>query len=956
MRVIVLGLLTVLLSVACAGASAPEAPEPLTVWLMVHSHDDVGWLKTVDDYYTNNVHFIISSVANELTINPDRKFLQVEQAFMSRYWNSVGDKKKTQIRNLVKNGQLTFSLGGYVMPDEANPTMFELIETLTEGSEFLLREFNVAPVVAEQIDPFGQSPAVAALYHMAGFEFYVINRIDFRLKSQWSASQHLEFNWKGLFTHVLDNHYSYPFGLTDIEWGFYGNGVSILPTDVSEITTANVLFYADLFYSQVVERSKYFKTPHVLIPWGNDFTAQNSMMVYEQLETIMDFIHANPTRYNNTVLKYSNLLDYYQATQKYGIEWDNFEDDFFPYADNSRSYWTGYFTSHPALKLQVRLVEGYMRNFESVLALASLGNKLRTPVQNFFANVSLLRTAFATAIHHDAVAGTSKAAVADDYSQRLNDGVEFSLPIASSSLQSLLAKSSGKQLATFASQLSDVAVQQYLASGEILPVVVTNSLGHSRTVPVEIPLINMTGVSANVQDSLGSVLSSQLTVYPNGTVSVSFLAAVPALGASTYFVQVSNGGQAGSVVRAQAVDASTSAVLENEFFKYDASVGMLLSKIDGISSKLSFELRSFNASEDDVQPAGAYIFRPAATSSDPLCQADQPAGVRVSFIQGSVFDMLIMNATACVGYNAVIYTRLWKGITDAVAGSFVDLQVLVGPVSVPFSGKEVFFFVVSDLLNKGVFSTDDNNYLDMQRLRNLDGRPGDADSGVALAGNIYPAVSRVSIADSSLGTTLTVVSHSAHGVASFAEGEMNILIHRRLRKDDYRGVNEALEDTTIVCHPFRLLLSSAAKKALAVHTHYEDLNFDAAMWPALLTKPLSSPKDWSMFYNAVFSPIQTEMPPNVQLMTFKIRSASVGQDRQLVFRIWHPFADGEDAEYSVPVTFDVGAWISATGLRVVKADEVTVFLNRVIRANLPPADIKVTLKPKDIKSFIVTVQ
>ena len=54
----------------------------ITVHLIPHSHDDVGWLKTVDQYYVgaNNyiqdadVHEVISSYVKELIKDPAERF------------------------------------------------------------------------------------------------------------------------------------------------------------------------------------------------------------------------------------------------------------------------------------------------------------------------------------------------------------------------------------------------------------------------------------------------------------------------------------------------------------------------------------------------------------------------------------------------------------------------------------------------------------------------------------------------------------------------------------------------------------------------------------------------------------------------------------------------------------------------------------------------------------------
>jgi len=49
-------------------------------------------------------------------------------------------------------------------------------------------------------------------------------------------------------------------------------------------------------------------------------------------------------------VRYSTLADYFENLAEQDIEWPVYEKDFFPYADNGDSYWTGYFTSHSQLK------------------------------------------------------------------------------------------------------------------------------------------------------------------------------------------------------------------------------------------------------------------------------------------------------------------------------------------------------------------------------------------------------------------------------------------------------------------------------------------------------------------------------------------------------------------------------------------------------------------------------
>jgi lysosomal alpha-mannosidase len=92
----------------------PKDGATLTVHLIPHSHDDVGWLKTVDDYYYGGdmrtqfagVQYTIDTVVQELTDHPEYKFSIVEMAFLYRWWHQATDKEKTRMKTLVANGQL----------------------------------------------------------------------------------------------------------------------------------------------------------------------------------------------------------------------------------------------------------------------------------------------------------------------------------------------------------------------------------------------------------------------------------------------------------------------------------------------------------------------------------------------------------------------------------------------------------------------------------------------------------------------------------------------------------------------------------------------------------------------------------------------------------------------------------------------------------------------------------
>ena len=69
--------------------------EKLTVHMVHHTHDDVGWLKTVDEYYSgvnNNiqrveVELILDGVIRELLLDTNKRFSYVEMKFFTMWWD-----------------------------------------------------------------------------------------------------------------------------------------------------------------------------------------------------------------------------------------------------------------------------------------------------------------------------------------------------------------------------------------------------------------------------------------------------------------------------------------------------------------------------------------------------------------------------------------------------------------------------------------------------------------------------------------------------------------------------------------------------------------------------------------------------------------------------------------------------------------------------------------------------
>ncbi|CAI5511587.1 unnamed protein product, partial [Closterium sp. Naga37s-1] len=56
----------------------------------------------------DTVQYIIETVVDQLSDNPDRKFIQVEQGFFYRWWERQHESMREKVRKLVASGQLEF--------------------------------------------------------------------------------------------------------------------------------------------------------------------------------------------------------------------------------------------------------------------------------------------------------------------------------------------------------------------------------------------------------------------------------------------------------------------------------------------------------------------------------------------------------------------------------------------------------------------------------------------------------------------------------------------------------------------------------------------------------------------------------------------------------------------------------------------------------------------------------
>jgi alpha-mannosidase len=150
----------------------------LTVHIVAHTHDDVGWLKTYEEYYTGmrgqaahaRVGQIITEVVLELLRDPEMKFTYVEMKYFNMWYTRQTKKMQEDVKNLITKGQLEITMGGWVGSEESVANYEDIIGNFYKGHNWIKNEFGVAPTIGWNVDPFGHTQANAAIFHDLGFE------------------------------------------------------------------------------------------------------------------------------------------------------------------------------------------------------------------------------------------------------------------------------------------------------------------------------------------------------------------------------------------------------------------------------------------------------------------------------------------------------------------------------------------------------------------------------------------------------------------------------------------------------------------------------------------------------------------------------------------------------------------------------------------------------------------
>lgn len=279
-----------------------NSTDKLKVFVVPMTHVDPGWLRTFASY-SKDTNSILDNMLTFLKTHPKMRFIWCEVVFLERWWRTLNETQKADVKKLVESGQLEIASGSWVMTDEANPYFAASVDNIVEGQQFIFNELNAKPRVIWSNDPFGYGPTVPYLFTKTGIDKAVINRIHHGMKNHLQSKRAIPFKWRqhfdppgksDVFTQVLPyTHYDIlnscgpsPSACCEFDFKRITHYNCPGPKPVP-ITKDNVEEKAKRLEEQLKQMSNLYESNALLVMWGDDFRYDMIEEWYQQYDNLM---------------------------------------------------------------------------------------------------------------------------------------------------------------------------------------------------------------------------------------------------------------------------------------------------------------------------------------------------------------------------------------------------------------------------------------------------------------------------------------------------------------------------------------------------------------------------------------------------------------------------------------------------------------------------------------------
>lgn len=694
----------------------------------------------------------------------------------------------------------------------------------------------------------------------------------------------------------------------------------------------------------------YLHSNEVLVLYGKDFYFQDAPRPFEDMERVMDHINSRPEVYGMNII-YSSPMKYAAAVRE--SSWESlptYDGDLYPSRITQHYVRTGYFTSRAAEKQSDRT--RWAQGHAATLLAAAHGSPNKAALNQ---GIAAMAAAVGIHQHHDAITGTNRDYVADDYVNKMTLAAEELQPSAAESAAVAAGLQADGAMACDERNVSVCAATESLLHNGTTTVLVFNSLAQRRTEVIEVPVPVST---VGARDTSGGkalrceVHAAFLKDAERGHSWSAFILVEDLAPLESRAITITSGNGC-TLVASEKMAADAKASLTGDgaiTASVSGATGGLTTLGDvQVTSALEYyepEMSGPHGSKKDTTScASSYALRPHGQR----LAYPSPTEVLLSrgeLVQQSFSELQVSGAAQVVRVSAGV--------------SAVQLLHAVGPLDISNGlGQEPVLRVSAPAINsKSLFYTDSNGLEMTRRVRRME----DWDNKTLnepVSQNYYPATAAVALRDASAGPGLSLVIDGARGASSQADGELETMLHRR-HVDNGCRVDQGYQMDDVSRIVGSTWVQTGSDEALAAGYRLRGLR---ALHPLQLYFLPGTPTPLSG--GAHLAPLQA-LPPAVHLLTLQsldeemrcdpmalklcISEGGAGQG-SLLLRLRHLFAEDEDAEFSSAAEVDVANLLSPHW-HVLRMAETTLSAARVLTNDVGPI---VSLHPMQIRTFIVTV-
>uniref|UniRef100_A0A5S6QJ19 Alpha-mannosidase n=1 Tax=Trichuris muris TaxID=70415 RepID=A0A5S6QJ19_TRIMR len=884
----------------------------LKIYVIPFSHLDPGWGTTYMDYFRERVKNIYDRMNDMLYEHKDMTYVIAEVSFLQTWWASATEDQRKKFKDNLKHGNLEIVGGGWVVPDEASPHFYSLIDQFIEGHQWLWRTLGVHPEYYWSIDPFGFSATMPYLLNRASIKASFISRIHYGLKKIMAERKSFVFSWNQLWDKRMENwilSYINPFTsyaardtcgptVEICETFDYTCSSCYTRTSTIALSQTNIEQWSYRLLEQYRSVAELTGQNVLLIPLGNDFAFQKDdewNTTYKTYSMLFNYMNGRPGW--DVEASFGTTKDYFTALLK-DFEKDKknlptLGGDFFVYADDYWSYWSGYFSSDMALKRMDRIVMNHLRGAEIAYTYArfraSRNASVLTALNSIYNKVVPARRNLALFQHHDAITGTSNVYTRQDFRNRLDEALHFSEGVIHKSVRALLGLPMKEEVQVSASAQATgnnveitVGFETVLINETTKQLIVFNSLPYKRKAVSCFLSANLRNVFLDgklVPSQVNPILMKEngtLNIAPHGY-KICIEVTIGPLAINRYRLVMVNKLRSGSSFatltqkRLSALSSrmfkitelrGTSFTLRNNRLTsfFSAETGLLqglASTATGRKHSISVDFPVYRGGSN---LNGKYIL---SNKNDYL---ENGSANKILIVEGPLVKLLYV-----VHPQGVLLVQLDVSDSEAlyVANNLDDYSAGNGRFSTTLPpdqsscDSDRVMRVSSDIQPlENSFYTDLNGFQMIKRIYN---------KSLPHPANVYPISTAGFVQDNSF--RLNIFSGQASGFTSKNTGDLEVFLDRSSCHDDSRGIGESLQSSSWMTTVFKLM--PEAIEGVKDNTYHDSLSLQGHHESLSLQHPLFIIADEDDFNGGAssISLVHSAIPCNFHMLNLRTLTA-----------------------------------------------------------------------------------